>query len=157
MPVSKEELLARFNQVMGAEYQYPREICSLMVRDSGSQYIQAIYRYGPETDASKPYLKAHFLPRRLLPGLLLGEAMAQTAGLLLWAIRGVEVLFVLREIGSLKFLKPVNPETDVLLQATLVERKRIFFKFQIEAFHRDGEPLVEATQCTLVVVRSQNL
>jgi 3-hydroxyacyl-[acyl-carrier-protein] dehydratase len=66
--------------------------------------------------ANEPHLAAHFPGNPLMPGVLLVEAMAQAAGLLLPAGSSA----VLAQIRDARFRQPVLPGDQVRLEATRV-------------------------------------
>jgi 3-hydroxyacyl-[acyl-carrier-protein] dehydratase len=62
-------------------------------------------------------LKGHFPGNPIVPGVLLTEALAQTAGI---AIGGPGKSFLLTAIRAMKFLRPVRPEEQIQLVAESV-------------------------------------
>src|SRR2546425_292294 len=66
--------------------------------------------------ASEPFFKGHFPGHPLVPGVILAEALAQTAGIA--AGRPVSgKTYRLSAIKLMKFLRPVPPETEVTFRA----------------------------------------
>lgn len=80
---------------------------------------------------------AHFPGRPLLPGVLLVEAMAQTAALIAPARDG-DGLPLLVGIDRLRLRKPVLPGDTLVLVATVTQQRRSLWKFMVRAT-RDGE------------------
>ena len=76
---------------------------------------------------NEPQFQGHFPERPIMPGVLLIEAMAQTAGVIaIRAMNGADrsrlVYFV--TIDNAKFRKPVTPGDQVELHMTKTARKR---------------------------------
>src|ERR1700755_2936204 len=64
--------------------------------------------------SQEPFLEGHFPGNAIVPGVLLAEALAQTAGI---AIGGPGKMFLLTAIRAMKFLRPVRPEEPIDLFA----------------------------------------
>jgi 3-hydroxyacyl-[acyl-carrier-protein] dehydratase len=65
----------------------------------------------------EPFFKGHFPGNAIVPGVLLAEGMAQTAGI---AVGGPGKIFFLTAIRSLKFLRPVRPDESIVYEARKV-------------------------------------
>lgn len=63
---------------------------------------------------NEPYFLGHFPGNAIVPGVLLLEALAQTAGI---AIGASGKTFLLTAVRSMKFLSPVRPGQSVMLTA----------------------------------------
>src|ERR1700758_568128 len=59
---------------------------------------------------SETFFQGHFPGNAIVPGVLLVEGMAQTAGI---AMGGPKKLFLLAAIRSMKFFRPVRPEEPI--------------------------------------------
>jgi len=57
--------------------------------------------------SQEAFLKGHFPGNAMIPGVLITEALAQTAGI---AIGAPGKMFLLTAIRAMKFLRPVRPE-----------------------------------------------
>ena len=64
--------------------------------------------------ADEPFLQGHFPGNPIVPGILLTEALAQTAGI---AMGGPDKTFLLTAIRAMKFLRPVRPAEQIDLVA----------------------------------------
>lgn len=80
--------------------------------------------------ASEPFFAGHFPGRPLVPGVILAEAMAQTAGL---AAGQPGRTFHLSAIKLMKFLQPVPPDTKVLFSAEKTAEIGGLLQFQTSA------------------------
>jgi len=74
---------------------------------------------------NEPFFQGHFPDFPVMPGVLIVEAMAQTAGVLvLKSIAGRdEKLVLLVSIGYARFRKPVVPGDTLRLEMSVVKRK----------------------------------
>jgi 3-hydroxyacyl-[acyl-carrier-protein] dehydratase len=75
--------------------------------------------------ANEPFFEGHFPEFPVMPGVLIVEAMAQTAGVLvLQAIEDrASKLVLLASVEYAKFRKPVVPGDQLRLEMTLLKRK----------------------------------
>lgn len=101
---------------------------------------------------NEPQFMGHFPGRPVFPGVLMIEAMAQTAGVLVINARGdVEapstVLFT--TIDKAKFRKPVIPGDQLRFHLTKVNRKRNLWFYRGEA-RVDGVLVAEADLSAMV-------
>ena len=87
--------------------------------------------------ANEQYFVGHFPGRPVMPGVIILEAMAQTAGILTFVTAGVypdeSVRFYFAGIDKARFRRPVVPGDQVLLKATLERRIRTIWKYSIAA------------------------
>jgi 3-hydroxyacyl-[acyl-carrier-protein] dehydratase len=103
---------------------------------------------------NEPQFTGHFPGRPVFPGVLMIEAMAQTAGVLVVNARGAEdapvssVLFT--TIDKAKFRKPVIPGDQLRFHLTKIARKRSIYFYRGEA-RVDGVLVAEADLSAMVV------
>jgi beta-hydroxyacyl-ACP dehydratase FabZ len=71
-------------------------------------------------DAEDPIFAGHFPSRPILPGVLMIEAMAQTAGVMLGsaAPQGTMGFALLAAVNRFKFFKPVMPGEELRIETT---------------------------------------
>ena len=96
--------------------------------------------------ATEPFLAGHFPGKPVFPGVLLLEAMAQTAGVMVLAHKGIKaadslVYFV--SIDKAKFRKPVVPGDVVRFEVQTIKGRRNIYWFDCKA-KVDGEVVAEA-------------
>ncbi|PZU89876.1 MAG: 3-hydroxyacyl-[acyl-carrier-protein] dehydratase FabZ [Chelatococcus sp.] len=102
---------------------------------------------------NEPQFTGHFPGRPVFPGVLMIEAMAQTAGVLVVNARGVDesavssVLFT--TIDKAKFRKPVIPGDQIRFHLTKIARKRNLWFYRGEA-RVDGALVAEADLSAMV-------
>lgn len=87
--------------------------------------------------ANEEYFTGHFPGRPVMPGVMILEAMAQSAGILTFVTAGVypdeNVRFYFAGIDEARFRRPVVPGDQLLLTATLERRIRTIWKFSTRA------------------------
>lgn len=102
---------------------------------------------------NEPFFMGHFPARPVMPGVLMLEALAQTAALLSFDALDTEpgddtvVYFV--GIDGARFKRPVEPGDQLVLEASIERAKGGIYKYKARATV-DGELAVEAElMCTM--------
>jgi 3-hydroxyacyl-[acyl-carrier-protein] dehydratase len=94
--------------------------------------------------ANEPYFPGHFPQRPVMPGVLILEAMAQAAAILVF--RTLEVkpdensIYYYAGIDNARFKRPVEPGDQLMLEVSILGSKRGIWKFGCSA--RVGDVLV---------------
>lgn len=102
---------------------------------------------------NEPQFTGHFPNRPIMPGVLLIEAMAQTAGALCVHARGDDAppqLVYFMTIDKAKFRKPVVPGDVVEFHVTKVKQRANIWKFDAVA-KVDGGKVAEAEISAMLV------
>jgi 3-hydroxyacyl-[acyl-carrier-protein] dehydratase len=92
---------------------------------------------------NEPYFTGHFPYRPVMPGVIIIEALAQTAGILAFRTAGVmpdeETRFYFVGIDKARFRKPVEPGDQLTLTAKLERSFKGIWKFSTVALVGDAE------------------
>ncbi|HLL27589.1 MAG TPA: 3-hydroxyacyl-ACP dehydratase FabZ [Xanthobacteraceae bacterium] len=103
--------------------------------------------------ANEPFFQGHFPGQPVMPGVLIVEAMAQTAGAICSLSRGYDnppksVLFL--TVDKAKFRRPVVPGDVVEIHMTKKTRRKTMWWFRGEARVK-GELVAEAEVGAMIV------
>ena len=92
---------------------------------------------------NEPFFPGHFPYRPVMPGVMIIEALAQTAGILAFVTAGVvpdeNTRFFFVGIDKARFRKPVEPGDQLILTAKLERQMRGIWKFSTVAYVGDDE------------------
>lgn len=113
-------------------HRYPFLLVDRIVEVRGDQFCIGI----KNVTANEPYFAGHFPNRPVMPGVLLIEGMAQTAGAVCSLTHGydkppVSVLFL--TIDEAKFRKPVVPGDTVEYHMTKIAQRKMMWWYRGEA------------------------
>ena len=102
---------------------------------------------------NEPFLTGHFPDHPIMPGVLIVEAMAQTAGVLAFkSVPGQEqkkrVYFL--GIDNVRFRKPVIPGDQLRLELEITKHRQSIWGFKGKAFV-DGKLVAEAELLAMLV------
>lgn len=100
---------------------------------------------------NEPHFAGHFPGKPIMPGVLLIEGMAQTAGAICIASRGnqqPEIVYFM-SIENAKFRKPVVPGDTVEYHVRKIRNRSNIWKFSAEALV-NGTKVAEATISALI-------
>lgn len=130
-------------------HRYPFLLVDRVVELEKNQRIKAL----KNVTMNEPFFVGHFPARPVMPGVMMLEALAQTAALLSFESLGTEpgedtvVYFV--GIDGARFKRPVEPGDQLVLEATIDRAKGGIYKYKTRA-SVDGETAVEAElMCTM--------
>jgi 3-hydroxyacyl-[acyl-carrier-protein] dehydratase len=132
-------------------HRYPFLLVDRVLECIAGQSIRAI----KNVTINEPFFPGHFPARPVLPGVIILEALAQTAGILAFVTAGVypddkrELYFV--GIDKARFRRPVLPGDQLVMKATLERSLRGIWKFSTVA-EVDGQ---EATSAEMMVAPGQ--
>ncbi len=101
------------------------------------------------------FFRGHFPGHPIMPGVLIVEAMAQTAGVLVVASLGEEAegkLVYFMTVDSARFRKPVVPGCVLKLDVELIRSKRNVYKFNGKATV-DGNVVSQAIFSAMIMDR----
>ncbi len=103
--------------------------------------------------ANEPHFQGHFPGRPVMPGVLIVEAMAQTAAVMVVAILGKETegkLVYFMSIDNARFRKPVVPGDQLRLYCRKVRQRGNVWKFTCEA-RVDDTIVADATYTAMIM------
>ena len=102
---------------------------------------------------NEPYFQGHFPDRPVMPGVLIIEAMAQTAAVLvvhtLGSVSEGKLVYFM-SIDNARFRKPVVPGETLHVHVQKRQRRGSVWKFESEA-KVDGKVVAEATFAAMIV------
>jgi 3-hydroxyacyl-[acyl-carrier-protein] dehydratase len=139
-----ETLTMDINEVMRRlPHRYPFLLVDRVLECQSGQAIRAL----KNVSVNEPFFPGHFPHRPVLPGVIMLEALAQTAGILAFVTAGVypdeerQLYFV--GIDKARFRRPVIPGDQLIMKATLQRSLRGIWKFATVA-EVEGEEAVSA-------------
>jgi 3-hydroxyacyl-[acyl-carrier-protein] dehydratase len=131
---SEQPLTMDIQEVMRRlPHRYPFLLVDRVLECVPKQSIRAL----KNVTFNEPCFTGHFPNRPVMPGVLMLEALAQTAGILAFVTAGVyptektEIYFV--GIDKVRFRRPVVPGDQIILKATLERALRGIWKFSTVA------------------------
>ena len=102
---------------------------------------------------NEPYFVGHFPHRPVMPGVLMLEALAQTAALLSFDAAGVtpdeKTVYYFAGIDGARFKRPVEPGDQLVMDVTLERSKAGIFKFKAVARVGDDIACEAELMCTM--------
>lgn len=107
--------------------------------------------------ANEPFFEGHFPERPVMPGVLIVEAMAQTAGVLVVETLGGDApgrLVYFMTIENAKFRRPVVPGDQLRIQVDRERRRGNVWKFKGTA-RVDGVIVAEAVYSAMILDRTR--
>jgi len=102
---------------------------------------------------NEPFFNGHFPHRPVMPGVLMLEALAQTAALLAFETLGVSpdenTVYYFAGIDGARFKRPVEPGDQLTLKVNLDRMKAGIFKFKAEAWVCEELAVEADLMCTM--------
>jgi 3-hydroxyacyl-[acyl-carrier-protein] dehydratase len=87
---------------------------------------------------NEPFFQGHFPDFPVMPGVLIIEALAQTAALLTFSEAKAEnAIYYFAGIDGARFKRPVLPGDQLIMTAILEREKAGIYKFQVKATVND--------------------
>jgi 3-hydroxyacyl-[acyl-carrier-protein] dehydratase len=102
---------------------------------------------------NEPFFVGHFPGRPVMPGVLIIEAMAQTAGALVVNHKGAEVegsLVYFMTIDGARFRKPVVPGDTLHLSVRRIQQRSRVWRYEGKA--RVGDTLVAEAEISAMLI-----
>jgi len=105
---------------------------------------------------NEPFFQGHFPEIRIMPGVLIVEAIAQAGGILIYhSIPNPESKFVLlAKLDNTRFHKPVVPGDQLRLEADFIKLKSRFLQLHGRALV-EGEVVVEGDMLASILEKGE--
>ncbi|MFO1262266.1 MAG: 3-hydroxyacyl-ACP dehydratase FabZ [Rhodoferax sp.] len=133
-------------------HRFPFVMVDRVTKIEKGQSIQAI----KNVTINEPFFPGHFPNRPVMPGVLMLEAMAQAAALLVFDNQGASPsdnqVYYFAGIDSARFKRPVEPGDQLVMDITMLRAKAGIYKFA-GVSRVDGQVVCEAElMCTMRTV-----
>ena len=133
-------------------HRYPFMLIDRVLDYVPGEYLTAV----KNITYNEPQFTGHFPERPIMPGVLLIEAMAQTAGILAQVSTGVRVddrhLYYLVGVDNARFKRPVEPGDQLILTITIDRVRGGIWKFKGVATVGDEVACEAELMCTMRAV-----
>ena len=150
-PMPRQEVLTK--DVMEIMQMIPHRFPFLMI-DRVIDIIPDVSAVGiKNVSINEPFFQGHFPRQPVLPGVLIVEAMAQTAGVfVVETLEGVAAgkLVYFMTIDDARFRRPVFPGDVLKIHVTKLRNRKNVWKFRGEA-RVDGALKAEATYSAMIM------
>ena len=121
-------------------HRYPFLLVDRVLEISPRESITAL----KNVTMNEPFFQGHFPDFPVMPGVLIIEALAQTAALLTFTEeKADDAVYYFAGIDGARFKKPVLPGDQLVMVATYQREKAGIYKFHVKATV-DGELAAEA-------------
>jgi 3-hydroxyacyl-[acyl-carrier-protein] dehydratase len=114
-------------------HRYPFLMVDRVLECHAGQSIRAL----KNVTFNEPYFTGHFPQRPVMPGVMIIEALAQTAGILAFVTSGVvpdaDTKFYFVGIDKARFRKPVEPGDQLILSVQLTRSFKGIWRFSSSA------------------------
>ncbi len=136
-----KEIAIDINQIMKLlPHRYPFLLVDRVLEFTPRQSITAI----KNVTINEPFFQGHFPDFPVMPGVLIIEALAQTAALLTFTEeKADDAVYYFAGIDGARFKKPVLPGDQLVMVATYQRERAGIYKFHVKATV-DGELAAEA-------------
>jgi 3-hydroxyacyl-[acyl-carrier-protein] dehydratase len=130
-------------------HRYPILLVDRVLEIEAGKSIKAL----KNVSINEPYFVGHFPHRPVMPGVLIIEALAQTAALLSFISLGVESdeksVYYFAGIDGARFKRPVQPGDQLILNVVIDRVKAGIYKFKAQATVDDELAAQAELMCTM--------
>jgi 3-hydroxyacyl-[acyl-carrier-protein] dehydratase len=127
-------------------HRYPFLMIDRIIERRPGEYAKCL----KNVSVNEPYFQGHFPGYPVMPGVMICEAMAQTAGIASGRTHGMSDVGILAAMNNVKFRKPVYPGDTLVMEGFIDSIRMNVIKCSAKAFV-DEEPVASAT-FTIVIV-----
>lgn len=99
---------------------------------------------------NEPFFQGHFPGYPVMPGVMILEAMAQTAGIASGRTHGMSDVGILAGMNNVKFKKPVLPGDILIMKGTIENIRMNVIKAKTIAYVNDE--IVASARYTVVII-----
>jgi 3-hydroxyacyl-[acyl-carrier-protein] dehydratase len=153
MDVAEDSNRAEDIDILGVMRKIPHRYPFLMI-DRVVQVVPGESAVGiKNVTINEPHFQGHFPSRPVMPGVLIVEAMAQTAGILVVQTLGPDAegkLVYFMTIDEARFRRPVTPGDQLHIHVTKQRHRANVWKFKGEA-KVDGVLVAEAVYSAMIL------
>ena len=113
-------------------HRYPFLLVDRVLEVRDGEYCKAL----KNVSGNEEIFMGHFPQMAVLPGVMIVEALAQTAGIVIHSVKGEnenEAIIFFAGINNTKFRIPVIPGDQLILETTLINHRRNFWVFDGKA------------------------
>ncbi|AYN24815.1 3-hydroxyacyl-ACP dehydratase FabZ [Buchnera aphidicola] len=110
-------------------HRYPFLLIDRILDFKEFQYLKAL----KNCTISEPFFRGHFIEEPIFPGVLIIEAMAQAAAILIFKSIGelnINKLYYFVGVENTRFKKIVVPGDQIFIEVIFLEFKKNFIKFK---------------------------
>lgn len=131
-------------------HRYPMLLVDKVVEIDGNKRAVGI----KNVTMNEPHFMGHFPGRPIMPGVMIVEAMAQTAGVIniVNSEGDAPSLVYFMTIDNAKFRKPVVPGDQLLMEVVLLKQRKNIFKYHCIGTV-DGEKVAEAELAAMITTQ----
>ena len=130
-------------------HRYPFLLIDRVIECELDKRIRAV----KNVSVNEPYFNGHFPYYKVMPGVLIVEAMAQAAAILSFRSMGIKPddksVYYFAGIDSARFKKPVIPGDQLILEVSIERNVRNVVKYAGKAYVDEGLVAEAELLCTL--------
>ncbi|MFW2176238.1 MULTISPECIES: 3-hydroxyacyl-ACP dehydratase FabZ [unclassified Moraxella] len=134
-------------------HRYPFLLIDRVTACRPNEWITAI----KNVTVNEPFFNGHFPEEPIMPGVLMIEAMAQTAGVLGFITKNAKprdgYIYLFAGVDKVRFKRQVIPGDQLILRATKTMERHNIYKFSCTACV--GDELVASAELTISEQRTQ--
>ena len=147
MTTEEKPFLTIFQILKYLPHRYPFLMIDRVTEFKSGESLRAI----KNVTFNEPHFTGHFPDRPVMPGVLILEALAQAAGVLVFAtirkVPNANTRFYFAGIDGCRFRRPVEPGDVLTLTATIERQMKGIWRLSTAAYVGDAE----AAQATLML------